>query len=60
MRRMIVMVASAALLATPMAVAAPLVSAPLASADTTWTGGTHRQAIDFVIQRALSHLPGIL
>lgn len=54
MRRMIVMVASAALLATPMAVAAPLVSAPLASADTTWTGGTHRQAIDFVIQRAVS------
>jgi len=51
---MIVMVASAALLATPMAVAAPLVSAPLASADTTWTGGTHRQAIDFVIQRAVS------
>ncbi|WP_418001764.1 NlpC/P60 family peptidoglycan-binding protein RipD [Mycobacterium sp. PDNC021] len=54
MRRMIVMVASAALLATPMAVAAPLVSAPLASADSTWTGGTHRQAIDFVIQRAVS------
>lgn len=54
MRRMIVTLASAALLATPMAVAAPLASAPLASADTTWTGGTHRQAIDFVIQRALS------
>jgi len=54
MRRMIVTVASAALLATPMAVAAPLVSAPVASADSTWTGGTHRQAIDFVIQRALS------
>jgi cell wall-associated NlpC family hydrolase len=54
MRRMIVTLASAALLATPMAVAAPLMSAPLASADTTWTGGTHRQAIDFVIQRALS------
>ncbi|BBZ53635.1 hydrolase [Mycolicibacterium phocaicum] len=51
---MIVTLASAALLATPMAVAAPLASAPLASADTTWTGGTHRQAIDFVIQRALS------
>ena len=54
MRRMIVTLASAALLATPMAVAAPLASAPLAAADTTWTGGTHRQAIDFVIQRALS------
>ncbi|TDK87153.1 NlpC/P60 family peptidoglycan-binding protein RipD [Mycolicibacterium mucogenicum] len=54
MRRMIVTLASAALLAAPMAVAAPLASAPLASADTTWTGGTHRQAIDFVIQRALS------
>ncbi len=55
MRRMIVTMASAALLATPIAMAAPLVSAPLASADnTTWTGGTHRQAIDFVIQRALS------
>ena len=53
MRRMIVTMASAALLATPLA-AAPLVSAPLAAADTTWTGGTHRQAIDFVIQRALS------
>ena len=54
MRRMMVTVASAALLAAPLAVT-PMVSAPIASADNaTWTGGTHRQAIEFVIQRALS------
>lgn len=54
MRRMMATMVSAALLAAPLAVA-PMVSAPVASADnTTWTGGTHRQAIEFVIQRALS------
>lgn len=39
-----------------MAMATPAIAMPsVASADTsTWTGGTHRQAIDFVIQRALS------
>ncbi|MDR3664421.1 MAG: NlpC/P60 family protein, partial [Mycobacterium sp.] len=46
MRRLFVMVLSAALLAATPAVA---------SADaSTWTGGTHQQAIQFVIQRALS------
>ncbi|MUL48956.1 NlpC/P60 family peptidoglycan-binding protein RipD [Mycobacterium sp. CBMA293] len=50
MRRMFVMVVSAALL-----MVTPLAATPSASADSaTWTGGTHRQAIEFVIQRALA------
>jgi cell wall-associated NlpC family hydrolase len=50
MRRIFLLVMSLGLLVAP-----SLTMPGIATADAnTWTGGTHRQAIDFVIQRALS------